>query len=80
VRLEVADNGPGIPASLLPSIFDHEVTTKDEGTGEGLPFCKKVFEEADGRIVAKSTIGEGTVIAIFVPATEDLQEDTERSE
>lgn len=79
VLIFVSDNGPGIPAQVLPRIFDQDFTTKDEGTGAGLPYCRRVVEEAGGWIKAESTAGERTAITIFLPAHEGPQEETTRS-
>jgi signal transduction histidine kinase len=48
----VRDNGPGIPAGMEESIFQPFVTTKgsDEGTGLGLPLCRKLIEDHGGHL------------------------------
>lgn len=54
------DNGVGIPADKLESIFDSFFTSnKKGGTGLGLPFCKRVMNAFDGDISCKSIEGEG---------------------
>ncbi len=54
------DNGVGIPANKLESIFDSFFTSnKKGGTGLGLPFCKRVMKSFDGDISCKSVEGEG---------------------
>jgi len=69
IRVEVADTGPGIPASILNKIFDPFFTTKQpgQGTGLGLSICFGIVEEHAGRIRAASTVGEGTTFTIELP-------------
>ena len=69
IRLEFADNGPGIPAELLERIFEPFFTTKPagRGTGLGLSFCRGVINAHGGRIWAESVEGEGTTLIIELP-------------
>jgi signal transduction histidine kinase len=67
--LEVADNGPGISPSMMGHLFELFHSTKgNRGTGIGLAVTKKVVEEHEGSISAKSTPGEGTTFSIHLPA------------
>jgi signal transduction histidine kinase len=69
----VADEGPGIPESELPHVFerfyrvDKTRARKQGGTGLGLPIAKTIVEAHGGRIEAKSRLGEGTRMAIYLP-------------
>jgi len=67
VSLNVRDTGDGIPADKLPLIFEPFFTTKriGQGTGLGLPICKKIVEEHGGFIKAKN--GTGLTISMFFP-------------
>jgi signal transduction histidine kinase len=69
VVLEVVDNGGGIPAEVLPRIWDPFFTTKPEGvgTGLGLSTCKKIVQAHGGSITVASVPGAGTTFAITLP-------------
>ncbi|HEU5205051.1 MAG TPA: ATP-binding protein [Candidatus Limnocylindrales bacterium] len=68
VLLEVADNGPGIPADLLPSVFDRFAkSSESRGTGLGLAIAKAIVEAHGGRISAESGTGVGTTMTIELP-------------
>jgi len=64
VQIEVEDTGPGIPAEILPKIFDPLFTTKQTGTGLGLSICKNIVEQHGGRIMVKSP---PTIFALRMP-------------
>ena len=69
VDIEIRDNGPGIPAEILPRIFDPFFTTKDVGRGMGLGLfiVYEIIEEHNGCISAESEAGRGTVFHIRLP-------------
>jgi signal transduction histidine kinase len=71
VHFLIADNGHGIPAENLESIFQAFFTTKEErGTGLGLALAKKIIERHDGKIRVRSSICEGrkgTAFKISLP-------------
>ena len=60
------DDGPGIPAEVLASIFDPFYTTKrpGRGTGLGLSICKSVLKEHHGTIEAANAPGGGAVFTV----------------
>ncbi len=62
--ITVADDGPGIPADILPEIFEPFKTTKDQGTGLGLAIVYQLVQIHKGSIDVQSREGEGTSIAI----------------
>ncbi len=70
VRVEVCDDGPGIPSSALPYIFDPFFTTKsaEEGTGLGLAICQAIVKEHGGEIAAQNTPGGGAQFHLELPA------------
>lgn len=70
LRVDVSDTGSGIPADVLPRIWDTYFTTKPEGegTGLGLTIAKNIVTEHGGEIAVTSTeIGKGTTFTIHLP-------------
>jgi two-component system NtrC family sensor kinase len=65
--IEVADNGPGIPASVRNRVFDPFFTTKKEGTGLGLSISQKIARDHGGIITVSSVEGKGTTFQINLP-------------
>ena len=62
------DYGPGIEADKLELIFESFFTSgKKDGTGLGLPFCRRIMRAFDGEIVCKSEIGKGAEFEIRFP-------------
>jgi two-component system sensor histidine kinase KdpD len=76
VTLRVTDDGPGIPADLLPRVFDKFARQRHadhrEGTGLGLAIAKGIVEAHLGSINAQSPVrdGRGTCITMTLPVTE----------
>ena len=69
LSIEVEDSGPGIPTEVKPKIFDPLFTTKQEGTGLGLPSCKNIIEQHGGTIQVKTKASVGTTFIINLPLT-----------
>ncbi len=69
VFIDIADNGPGIPESILPRIFDPFFTTKPvgKGTGLGLSICFGIVQKMGGDITVNSAVGIGTRFRIKLP-------------
>jgi signal transduction histidine kinase len=70
VRLVIADRGSGIAPQNLQRIFEPFFTTKGvgEGTGLGLSVCYGIVEEHGGWIAVDSTVGEGSIFRVYLPA------------
>ncbi|OAI42323.1 hypothetical protein AYO38_11535 [bacterium SCGC AG-212-C10] len=68
IRVEVRDTGSGIAPGDLPHIFVRYRKSSDSGgSGLGLAIARRLVEAHGGTITARSTVGEGTVIAFTVP-------------
>ena len=68
-RIEVEDDGPGVPKELVERIFDPFVTTKDvgAGTGLGLSVCRGIVEGATGTLRLDTTYTEGARFIVTIP-------------
>jgi PAS domain S-box-containing protein len=66
-RIEVLDNGCGIPQDVITHMFEAFYTTKKAGTGLGLPIVKRLVELQDGTVSLRSRAGEGTVAEVTLP-------------
>ena len=69
IVLEVSDDGPGMPASVLNRVFDPFFTTKarGEGTGMGLSVVHGTVHALGGTIDATSALGQGTCFTVRLP-------------
>jgi signal transduction histidine kinase len=67
VAITVEDNGSGIPAEILPKIFEPLFSTKGSGVGLGLPTVKQIIDRHRGEIEITSRVGEGTTVTIWLP-------------
>jgi len=64
IRIQVIDNGNGIPADMLDKIFVPFFSTKKNGSGIGLTLCQQIIMLHKGHIQANSKVGEGTVFSL----------------
>ncbi len=67
IRIEVQDNGKGIPQKSIDKVLDPYFTTKPEGTGLGLALAYKIIDEHNGSIRFKSAEGKGTTVSVTIP-------------
>ena len=67
VLLLLKDDGPGMDSDLVARVFDPFFSTKEKGSGLGLPLTQQVIEEHGGRIRCTSKLGEGTSFSIWLP-------------
>lgn len=72
ICIEIKDNGPGIPQSMIDNVFDPYFTTKHKssmhnGTGLGLFIAHQNMQDHNGNIEVKSKVNEGSVFTLTLP-------------
>jgi|GEM_PF-753823 len=78
-RIDVEDNGPGIPKHRLPSLFeafqqlDGSLTRPAGGMGIGLALARELARGMGGRLLAESEEGKGSIFSVFLPAAVQFQ-------
>ncbi|ACO34674.1 MULTISPECIES: HAMP domain-containing sensor histidine kinase [Acidobacterium] len=76
VRLQIEDQGEGIPPEDLPHVFerfyrgDRSRSRATGGTGLGLAICKAIVESCGGSIAIRSQPGKGTCVDVLLPASQ----------
>ena len=71
--IEIKDNGMGLPAHVYDKLFDLFYTTKEDGSGLGLPIANQIVENHDGRIVAENNLDRGACFSIYLPTSESKE-------
>lgn len=66
-EIEVRDNGPGLPEDLARKAFEPFYTTKEHGTGLGLPVCFRIMHDHGGDIRMESAPGKGCAVTVTLP-------------
>lgn len=64
VLLAVRDDGVGIPADVLPRIFEPQFSTRSRGTGLGLAIVHRVVTAWGGHVRVESEVGKGTTVSV----------------
>ena len=70
VRIEVTDDGPGVPVDLREQIFTPFFTTREKGTGLGLAFVREIVRAHGGEVSVRDAPGGGSIFSF------DLAEST----
>lgn len=69
IEITVTDNGPGMDAKTIQKVFEPLFTTKNFGTGLGLPAAQKIAEQHGGGVEVTSKPGEGTSVIVWLPGS-----------
>lgn len=71
IRIDVTDNGPGIPPEFHGEIFEDfrqlEQNGQTQGIGLGLAIARRLAEAHGGRVIVESVIGQGSTFSVFLP-------------
>ncbi|MGH7483560.1 MAG: sensor histidine kinase [Longimicrobiales bacterium] len=71
VEIAVSDDGTGIPADLLPRVFEPHFSTRTAGTGLGLAIVRRLVEAWGGQVTAESVAERGTTVRLRLQAADD---------
>lgn len=78
VQIRVVDEGEGVPPDKRPHIFDLFYSTKERGTGLGLPLTMQIVSAHGGAIRCEDAPGGGTVFTMWFPEALEAPDHTER--
>ena len=76
-RISVTDNGPGIPANVLPKLFRPFFTTKAKGTGLGLAVVQKIIVQHGGQVEVRNQPKGGAEFIVTLPLPRSVPEAVE---
>ena len=69
IKIEVIDEGKGIPPEIIDNIFDPYFTTKRMGSGLGLATAHSIVRNHNGLITVESKMGKGSKFTVYLPAS-----------
>jgi signal transduction histidine kinase len=67
IVIELTDTGPGIPPEVQARLFDPFFSTKESGSGLGLPISARIVDQHGGALEFHTQIGQGTTFEIVLP-------------
>lgn len=67
IDIELTDFGGGIPDTTKDNLFEIFTTSKEYGTGLGLPIARQIIEDHSGRLLFESRPGDGCTFSILLP-------------
>ncbi|MEX2543266.1 MAG: ATP-binding protein [Trueperaceae bacterium] len=82
IRMEILDNGPGIPENAIPHLFDRFYrvdgarSSRGNGSGLGLAIVKWIVQQHSGTVDVESRLGEGSVFTVCLPALDTRESDS----
>jgi nitrogen fixation/metabolism regulation signal transduction histidine kinase len=77
LKLQISDNGPGFPKTVLENPFEPYVSFKPNGSGLGLAICRKIVTDHDGKISIGNPSEGGALASILLPLKKILSQDQE---
>ncbi|MBE3571329.1 MAG: ATP-binding protein, partial [Bacillales bacterium] len=72
VVISIVDSGPGISPEHLEQIFYPFYTTKEEGTGIGLPICQTIIETLNGTLDIQNHPTKGAQVTVKIPQSQQI--------
>jgi signal transduction histidine kinase len=73
IVLEVEDTGSGISPEVQERLFDPFFSTKENGTGLGLPIAAKIVDQHKGRLEFETRSDQGAIFRVILPADGELK-------
>jgi signal transduction histidine kinase len=70
VKVDVVDNGPGVPDAFIDRVFEPFFTTREEGTGYGLYLASEILREQSGKLTVQNNPQGGATFTLWLPAEE----------
>ena len=67
ISVNIEDTGCGIPEESINKIFIPYYTSKQHGTGLGMPVVRNIVEKINGEIRIESEVGKGTTFTVSLP-------------
>ena len=69
VQIRISDHGPGLSRAEIEQVFTPFYTTKEGGSGLGLPICQKIVTDHGGLLRFNERSGGGTMVTVSLPLT-----------
>ena len=76
-KIDIADNGPGIPDELREKLFFPMISGRPEGTGLGLSLAQSIIQQHDGTIEFSSRAGQ-TIFSVYIPVSDKSRLDCKK--